>query len=114
MKDMKVKEALFPLITAHRSDHIPEIFVILRSQSKIIDYLDGGRRQKELQKAAEEDYEKVQDAKNRKAKEKQEKKEEEDRKEDMVKNLLNKKQTYEFFKGLTNMCIFTLFIVLQI
>ena len=70
--------------------------------------------QKELQKAAEEDYEKVQDAKNRKAKEKQEKKEEEDRKEEMVKNLLNKKKTYEFFKGLTNMSIFTLFAILLI
>ena len=114
MKDMKVKEALFPMITAHRADHIPAIYVILRSQSKLIDYLDGGRRQKEQQKAAEEDYEKVQDAKNKKAKEKQEKKEQDDRKEEMVNQLLRQKQSYAFLKGLGNMTIFSLFAILLI
>ena len=47
MKDMKVKEALFPLVTAHRSNHVPEIYVILQSQIELIDLIDGGRRQKE-------------------------------------------------------------------
>ena len=109
MKDMKVRQTLFPMYSAFRSGTIPEIYVRLQRNMSTLDFLDGGRQLKQQAAAIEEDYEKVQSAKLKKANiVEAERKRELEFKELKNQRLLQKK-SWQFLRGLISMIIFSIF-----
>ena len=114
MKDMNVLKTLFPMLTARRAGEIPEIYVRLQKNMSTLDYLDGNQTLKVKDKEIEEDYEKIQSAKMRRAEIDDQKRQDLLEKKIMKDKRIRRKKRIAFFRGFFSMCIFLCFTLLLI
>ena len=114
MKDMNVLKTLFPMITARRAGEIPEIYVKLRNNMSTLDYLDGNQTLKVKDKETQDEHEKVQSAKMRRAEIEEQKRRDLMEKKLMKDKRIRKKKRWSFCKGLLSMCAFLTFTFLLV
>ena len=110
MKDMIVLDTLFPMKTAFISGKVPEIYVILQRNMSTLDYIDDGSQLKEQAHNIEEEYEKLQTAKQIKAKKVEQKRNKEREFDDMKNKSINKKHKKAIITGFFSMLLFMCFI----
>ena len=114
MKDMNVLKTLFPMITARRAGEIPEIYVKLRNNMSTLDYLDGNQTLKVKDKETQDEHEKVQSAKMRRAEIEDQKRRDLMEKKLMKDKRIREKKRWSFCKGLLSMCAFLTFTFLLV